>query len=59
MFLRKLVRIHLSLETKERGSSKERIKRMLQSRRRDKNSHVNIVQNKSMMKTTVGNFIVR
>jgi len=57
--MKKLVRSHLSLETKKRGSSKARIKRMLQSRRREKKSHIQIVQKKSMMKTNVVNFILK
>jgi hypothetical protein len=47
------------METKERGNSKEMERRMLQSRKREKNSHVNIVQKMAMMKTTVGNFILK
>jgi hypothetical protein len=52
-------KVHLRVETKERGNSKEKGRRMLQSRKREKNSHVNIVQKKAMMKTTVGNFILK
>jgi hypothetical protein len=32
---------------------------MLHSRNREKNSHVNIVQNMAMMKTIAGNFILK
>ena len=46
-------------ETKERGNSKENEKIMLQSRKREKNSHVSIVQKNVMMKTTIGNFILK
>lgn len=59
MFLKRAVKIHLRVETKERGNSKKKEKTMLQSKRREKKSHVNIVQNKVMMKTTVGNFILK
>jgi len=41
----------------ESGSSEPKIKRMLQSRKREKNSHLNIVQKKAMV-TIVGNFIL-
>jgi hypothetical protein len=34
-------------------------KRMLLLRKREKNSHVNIVQRMAMMKTIVGNFILK
>jgi hypothetical protein len=33
--------------------------RILQSRKRERNSHVNIVQRMAMMKTIVGNFILK
>jgi hypothetical protein len=55
---RKLMRVTRSLsvmETKERGSSMEMAKRMLLLRKREKNSHENIVQKMAMMKTIVGN----
>jgi hypothetical protein len=45
------------METKERGNSNEMERRVLQSRKREKNSHVNIVQKMAIMKTIVGNFI--
>ena len=48
-----------SVETKERGNSKEKGRRMLQSRKTENNSHVNIVQNKAVIKTIVGNFILK
>lgn len=41
---------------KGKGKFKGKDKKILQSRKRKKNSHVNIVQKKAMMKTTVGNF---
>jgi hypothetical protein len=47
------------IETKERGNSKEMERRMLQSRKRDKKSHVNNVQKMAMMKIIVGNFILK
>jgi hypothetical protein len=47
------------MEKKERGNSKEMERRLLQSRKREKKSHVNIVQKMSMMKTIVGNFILK
>ena len=47
------------METRERGSLKEMERKMLQSRKRERNSHVNIVQRMAMMKTIVGNFILK
>ena len=58
MFLKRATRIHLIMETNERGNSKEKERRMLQSRKREKISHVNIVRKKAMMKNTVGSFIL-
>src|ERR1700722_1646903 len=58
----KLMRVTRSLsamETKERGSSREMAKRMLLLRKREKNSHASIVQKMAMMKTIVGNFILK
>jgi hypothetical protein len=46
-------------ETRERGSLKEMERKMLQSRKRERKSHVNIVQRMAMMKTIVGNFILK
>ena len=43
---------HLDL-MKERGSSNARGKIILQSRKREKNSHASIAQNNAMMKTIV------
>jgi len=57
----KLMRVTRSLsamETKERGSSREMTKIML-LRKREKNSHANIVQKMAMIKTIVGNFILK
>ena len=54
-----VAKIHSSMETKERENSKENGQRMTPSRNREKKSHANIVQNKAMMKTIVGNFILR
>jgi len=45
------------MDTKERGNSKAKGRRMLQSRRREKSSHVNTIQKNAMMKIIVGNFI--
>jgi hypothetical protein len=55
----RVTRSLLAMETKESGSSKEMEKRMLLLRKRDKNSHANIVQKMAMMKTIVGNFILK
>jgi hypothetical protein len=58
----KLMRVARSLsvtETRERGSSREMEKRMLLLRKREKNLHANIVQRMAMMKTIVGNFILK
>jgi hypothetical protein len=58
----KLMRVTRSLsvmETKERGSSREMEKRILLLRKREKNLHANIVQKMAMMKTIVGNFILK
>jgi hypothetical protein len=46
-------------ETRERGNSKEMEEIMVQSKKRDKKSHVNTVQRMAMMKTIVGNFILK
>jgi hypothetical protein len=58
----KIMRVTRSLsfmETNERGSSKAMAKRMLLLRKREKNSHANIVQKMAMIKTIVGNFILK
>jgi hypothetical protein len=58
----KLMRVTRSLsamEIKERGISREMVKRMLLLRKREKNSHANIVQKMAMMKTIVGNIILK
>jgi hypothetical protein len=47
------------METRERGILKEMERKMIQSRKRGKNSLVNIVQRMAMMKTIVGNFILK
>ena len=52
-------RTPLSLEKKERGSSKEEGRRMLPSRWRNKNSYANTIPKRAMMKIIVGNFIQR
>ena len=57
MFLKRLANNLLNLETKERGSLKEQEKIMLQSRNRERNLHVNILQKKALMKNIVGNYI--
>jgi hypothetical protein len=44
---------------KEIGNSKEMERRMLHSKKKEKNSHVNTVQKMAMMKTIVGNFILK
>jgi hypothetical protein len=44
---------------KERGSSRAMAKIMLLLKKREKNSHANIVQKMAMMKTIVGNFILK
>jgi len=59
MFLKRATKIHLRVETKETGNSKEKGRIMHQSRKREKNSHVNIVQNKATMKTTIEKFILK
>jgi hypothetical protein len=51
--------ISLLMETRERGSLKEMERKMLQSRKRERNSHVNIVQRMAMMKIIAGNFILK
>jgi hypothetical protein len=58
ILLKRATRSHLLMETRERGNSKEMEGRMLQSRKREKNSHVNTVQKMAMMKIIVGNFIL-
>jgi hypothetical protein len=50
---------YFSMETKERRSLRAMEKRMLLLRKREKNSHANIVQKMAMMKTIVGNFILK
>jgi hypothetical protein len=59
MKLMRVKRILSVMETKERGSSREMEKRMLLLRKREKNLHANIVQKMAMMKTIVGNFILK
>jgi hypothetical protein len=59
ILLKREARSHFIMETKERGNSKEMERRMLQSRKREKNSHVNTVQKMAMMKTIVGNVILK
>jgi hypothetical protein len=59
MILKRESRSHFIMETKERGNSMEKEERMLQSRKTEKKYHVNIVKNMAMMKTTVGNFILK
>jgi hypothetical protein len=49
----------LFMETNERRSSREMEERMLQSRKREINSHVNIVQKMSMVNTIAGIFILK
>jgi hypothetical protein len=57
--LMRVTRILLAMETKEKGSSRAMAKRILLLRKREKNSHANIVQKMAMMKTIVGNFILK
>ena len=59
MILKRATIRHFIMKTKERGNSKENEEIMLQSGKREKNSHVNTVQNMAMMKTIVGNFILK
>jgi hypothetical protein len=59
MNLKRATRSLLLRETRERQNSKEMEEMMLQSRKRERNSHVNIDQRMIMMKTIVGNFIVK
>jgi hypothetical protein len=59
MKLMRVTRGLLVMETKERGSSREMAKRMLLLIKREKNLHANIVQKMAMMKTIVGNFILK
>jgi hypothetical protein len=59
MILKRETRSLLIMETRERGSLKEMERKMLQSRKRERKSHVNIVQRMAMMKTNVGNFILK
>ena len=49
----------LSLKRNKRAISRVKVKRMIPSRWRQKNSHENIVPNMGMMKIIVGNFIQR
>jgi hypothetical protein len=55
----RVTRSLLAVETKERRSSREMEKRMLLLKKKEKNPHENIVQKMSMMKTIVGNFILK
>jgi hypothetical protein len=58
----KLIRVTRSLsvmETEERGISRAMAKLILLLRKREKNSHANIVQKMAMTKTIVGNFILK
>lgn len=57
MFLKTLAIILPNMEAKEMGILKEMEKIMLLSRKRERNIHVNIVQKKAMMKTTIGNYM--
>jgi len=57
MFLKRLARNHLNLETKGKGKLKAKERRMLQSRKRERNLLVSIVHKMAMMKTIVGNYI--
>jgi hypothetical protein len=59
MNLKREERNFLFMETKERRSSREMEERMLRSRKREINSHVNTIKNMAMMKTIVGNFILK
>jgi hypothetical protein len=59
MNLKRETRSLLLKETRERGNSKEMEERMLRSRKRERNSHVNIVQRMVMMNTIIGNFILK
>jgi hypothetical protein len=59
MKLMRVTRSLSSMETKERGSSRAMEKRMLLLRKREKNSHADIVQKMAMMKTIVENFILK
>jgi len=58
MFLKRLARKLPNLETNERGSLKEKEKRMILSRKRERNLPLNIVQCKAMMKMIIGNYII-
>jgi hypothetical protein len=59
MKVMRVTRIFSVMETKERGSSRAMEKIMLLLRKREKNLHENIVQKMAMMKTIVGNFILK
>ena len=48
-----------AMEINERRSSRAMEKRMMLLRKREKKSHANIVQKMAMMKTIVGNFILK
>jgi hypothetical protein len=59
MNLKRTARNLLFMETKERRSSSEMEEIMFQSRKREINSLINIIQKMAMMKTIVGNFILK
>jgi hypothetical protein len=59
MKLMRVTRRLSTMETKERRSSRAMEKRMMLLRKREKKSHENIVQKMAMMKTIVGNFILK
>jgi hypothetical protein len=59
MKLTRVIRSLSDIETKERGILREMEKRMLLLRKMEKNLHANIVQKMAMMKTIVGNFILK
>ena len=51
-------KIHSRGETKERENSKEKGRKMLPSRKREKNYHAKTIQRKGTMKIIVRNFIL-
>jgi hypothetical protein len=55
----RVTRRRSAMETKERRSSRAMAEIMLLLRKREKNSHVNIVQKMAMMKTIVVSFILK
>jgi hypothetical protein len=59
MNLKRAARNLLIMETRERGSLKEMERKMLQSRKTERNSDVNIVQRMAMKNTIVGKFILK